>query len=343
MRTFHPHHFGVKLWLGCAAGLAVLAARTQAQEYDPDWTRNFRLGVLVGFDIRANFKTSGNFSLSGNAPGIYNDGYVRVDSTGNAQGYTSFWGYQNAAQYDGSHTLTMHSAASFSASGTAVKQSDPHFGLDLAYGGIFKRGTRLRVGWELGFGFLPIKITDNQTLTAKNITRNVYKFDTGGIIVPGAPYNGGSSGIGPTIPAAFTKTTEPVAGSGTITGTRTLDVNLYAIKLGPTLFWDLSSRIGVALSAGPALGIVSGNLKYNETLAVAGATAPNQGEIGATELAYGGYVSAMVTYHTVKNGDFYVGAQYMPMSNTSISGGGRSAELNLHGQMYLSAGINWPF
>ena len=87
------------------------------------WTRHFRLGALVGVNIDAEFKMSGQFSVSGSQPGtpgqpgvdhIYDDGYVRVDETGNAQGLTSYWGYNNASQYDPvAQTLTFHSASSF--------------------------------------------------------------------------------------------------------------------------------------------------------------------------------------------------------------------------------------
>ena len=40
----------------------------------------------------------------------YADGYVHVDSSGNAGGQTWNWGYQNASQVQG-NTLTMHSAS----------------------------------------------------------------------------------------------------------------------------------------------------------------------------------------------------------------------------------------
>jgi hypothetical protein len=45
----------------------------------------------------------------------------------------------------------------------------------------------------------------------------------------------------------------------------------------------------------------------------------------------------------VANGDIYLSAQYMPLSNANFSGGGRSAKLDMHGAVYVSAGINWPF
>jgi hypothetical protein len=54
-------------------------------------------------------------------------------------------------------------------------------------------------------------------------------------------------------------------------------------------------------------------------------------------------VNATLTYHVEQNGDLFIGAQYMPMGNASISGGGREGQLNLGGQVYISAGINWTF
>ena len=33
----------------------------------------------------------------------------------------------------------------------------------------------------------------------------------------------------------------------------------------------------------------------------------------------------------------------MPLGNASFSSGGRAAELNLGGQIYVSIGVNWPF
>ena len=41
---------------------------------------------------------------------------------------------------------------------------------------------------------------------------------------------------------------------------------LYTLRLGPSVYWDLNEYLGLSAGAGPALGIVSGNLKYNETV-----------------------------------------------------------------------------
>jgi hypothetical protein len=349
-------HFRAARWFSALAALLFFAGRAQGQ-YDPDWTRNFRIGMLVGFNIKADFKTGGSFNVSGSQPGatnmtgvdhIFDDGYVRVDDSGNAQGYTTYWGYQNESQHVGD-TLEMHSTSSYSI--------DPHnhdgdqsvfVGFDLAYGGNLWRGERLRVGWEFGFGLLPISISDDSQMSGE-ATQNTYSFNIppasggGTVVIPGAPYNGGSSGSGqPSI-----KDIATLIGSSstntTISGSRTLDVILYTFRLGPTLFWDVNDYIGLQVGAGPALGFIAGEYRYNETIDSGNGPVQSKGSFSDSDLVYGGYVNATVTYHAVANGDLYLGIQYMPLGSASFSQGGRQAKLDLSGAMYLSAGINWPF
>jgi hypothetical protein len=315
-----------------------------------DWTRHFRVGALLGINIEAEFRMSGEFTVSGSQPGapgqpgvdhIYDDGYVRVDETGNAQGLTSYWGYNHAAQLTG-QTLTFHSANSFAASGSAKSDDSPYLGLDLAYGGNLWRWGRTQIGWEFGFGFLPIKIKDNQPVDA-DINRTVHSFSTGGILVPTAPYNGGSSGIGPTIPDVATALPDDQT-SGTITGSRTLDMSLFAFRLGPLLHWELHPRWAVSLSAGPAFGYLEGDLEFDEiVVSQDGGSASNSGRTDGSDFVFGGYVSAALMFHAEEHGDFYIGVQYMPLGSTTVSGGGREARLDLSGGIYFTAGINWPF
>lgn len=345
---FKPSDRSVKL---CSLALLTLAAASAPAQwsnpYDPDWTRSFRAGVLVGFNISANFSMKGSFGITSGGAGIYDDGYVLKDAGGAT---TSGWGYNNASQYSSANeTLTMHKTTSYSTTSTADINDSANFGLDLAYGGTLWRGGRLRLGWEVGFGLLPLNIADRSTLLA-TVNRSVYTFGASGFNLggvntfPAAGYQGTANSAGPIISSSPTGAPTPQTFNNVlITGSRSLDVTFFAIKLGPTLFWDLNRSIGFSAGAGPALGIVTGNLNYDETLNFAGGAAHNVGQIGATDLTVGGYVNAMFTFHTVKNGDFYVGAQYMPMGKVKFNGGGRQAELNLSGQIYLMAGINWPF
>lgn len=359
-------HHRIKFVLACGAGLLLAAASSLAQGsgeglwhdlFGPargvpaDATKNFRIGALVGFNFKADFSMSGTFSVSGNDPGPigqrganheYDDGFVRVDITGNDQDSTWYWGYDNASQVQGSQ-LYFHSADSFTTSGSGSGKSGASVGFDSAYGGRIGRLWGGAVGWELGFGLLPIKITDNQPMSA-TASQTEHWYDISGITIPSAPYAGSYEG-------PSTKLNDWAnlgAGSGsvpaTLTGSRTLDVMLYNIRLGPTLQWELHPRFAVAVSAGAAFGIVTGDLEYNELLDLgADGTAVNQGSSGSTEIVYGGYVAGTLLYHAVKNGDIYLGFQYMPMTSATFNGDNRQAKLDMTGGLYISAGFNWPF
>jgi len=352
MKTLHYPRPSRPRWLWGFVGLAAVTWPAQGQE-DDEWTRHFRLGMQLGLNLRADFSMSGTFAISGNPAGpagvsganhFYDDGYVRVDNTGNAQGYTSYWGYKNASQYDpATQTLTLHSATSFTYSGGGASKSDaPYLGVDLAYGGDLFRWRQVKIGWELGFGLLPIDIQDSRTLST-TLTQMVQTYKTTGLVLPGAPYNGGPSGYGPTLAdVATAQPNQTIA--GTITGSRSLEVTLYNIRLGPTLYWPFHRRFALQGSGGFAMGVVAGDYKFNETIVlVNGNTSANTGQIGATDIVYGGYVAATLLYHLEEHADLFLGAQFMPLGSTTISGQGRQARLDLGSGVYLSAGLSWPF
>ncbi|MDD5141478.1 MAG: hypothetical protein PHY43_14610, partial [Verrucomicrobiales bacterium] len=290
----------------------------------PDWTRHFRIGAMVGMNISANFKTKGTFNVSGNNPaaGVYDDGYVREDSTGNAFGQTSNWGYDNASQYNpATQTLLMHGASSYSTSGSSKDNGSAFAGFDMAYGDNLWYWKHARVGWEFGFGLLPINITDNSPMSA-TVKQSTFSFNTSNpdnAPIPGAPYQGGFDRQGgdwtiPGTPASVATTNT----AGTVTGSRELDVMLYTFRLGPTFYWDLNEYFGVQLGAGPAFGIVSGTYKFNETITTSVSSTKNHGSFDFTDLTYGGYVNGTLLYHVINDADLYIGAQYMPMGNASF-------------------------
>jgi hypothetical protein len=305
---------------------------------EDEWTRHFRIGAIVGLNIKANFNVKGDFNISGNdaTDGIYDDGFVGVDDTGNAQGYTTYWGYNNASQLNGT-ALTFTDTSSYSTTSHA-EESGVFPGFELAYGGDLCAWRKTRIGWEFGFGLLPINITDDRPMSA-SLNQTVYTYSTVGLTeVPAAPYPGHFNSAGwPSI--SITNTSVSSTPDGTVMGSRTLDVMLYTFRLGPTLYWDLNESLALTVGAGPALGLVTGSLEYNETVN----TVRNRGTIDGTDVVYGGYVNATLTYHVEDHGDLYVGVQYMPMGDATISGDGREGKLNLDGQVYITAGINWPF
>lgn len=364
MSKARAKNFGWRPWLALALVIASRAAAQSDSYYsswwntsrqEETWPRHFRVGALLGLNLKADFRLTGSgpFTVTGGQPGpatsgidhFYDDGYVRVDATGNAGdngGYTSYWGYNNSGQDIGG-SLLFHSAKTFVGSGSAQEAGGALPGVDVAYGGQLFNFHSAQVGWELGFGWLSVDIENKRPISIV-ATRTVHSYSTAGIIVPDAPYNGGfGPGSAPTIgamPEALADDTE----TGGLTGTR-LEASLYALRFGPTLHWELPRRFAVQAGGGVAAGFVTGELNLDETLRFEdGSSARNNGgSFSDSKFVYGGYVGGTLMYHAEKHGDFYLGVQYMPLGSATFSGGGREAKLNMSGGIYISAGINWPF
>jgi hypothetical protein len=280
------------------------------------------------------------------AAGVYDDGYVHPDpytASDNPLHGTTYFGYDNNnGQYAG-NTLAMHNTTSFTANGGTKANGDPLPGLDLAYGGNLWYWKRLRIGWDLGFGFMPVTISGHESMRG-TVSQTAYAFDTTGVVLPPGAYYGPADGSGTvSIPVSPYATNSSSGVSGSIAGKQTLDVMLYTLRLGPSLYWDFNRYLGMSVSAGGAMGIVSGSLKHDETITTS-STVPNTGtDARGTKFVYGGYVNATLMYHVMQNGDLYVGAQYMPLGNATLSGHGRQGTLELGGALFISAGVNWPF
>lgn len=333
----------------CIAAGLVLAGNVRAEN---PHIRHFRLGPLLGLNIDAEFNTTGIFNVGGNDPGpagvpgvdhFYDDGFVRVDETGNANGLTSFWGYDNAGQYDAAaDTLTFRGSSGYATSGASTGENAPYLGLDLAYGATITRWRRTFVSWELGFSFLPIEIKSSDSLPGI-FRRAVHQFDVGGITLPAPPYSGDPSGIGPLISDVATALPDEVT-TGTVSGSRSLEVMLYNLRLGPHFHWDVGRRFGLEAGVGVALGVVNGRLAANETLMFPdGSTSSNAGSFWDTSVVYGGYANAIFLFHLEQNADLFVAAQYMSLGEAEFAADGRSAVLNLDQGLYFSFGFNWYF
>ena len=288
---------------------------------------------------------SGNFNITGNtlAAGNFDDGYIREDPLGNAGGVSSYWGYNNNSQYNAaSHTLALHSASSFSGQSDANATDSFSAGFELAYGDTYWNWNGAKIGWEFGFGILPISITDRSPMSV-GVIQNTYTFQTHGFTPNPTPYQGSFDDVGGPVIATNGVLSSTANTSGTLTGTRTLDTTLYTFRLGPNVYWDLNDSFGLYVGGGPAVGIATSSLTYNESISYGASTALNSGRVESTSIVYGGYVNATLVYHAPEKADLYIGVQYMPLNDVTVAGNNRRAKLDLGGEIYLSAGVNWPF
>jgi hypothetical protein len=336
-----------------AAALGTLARAQDTAEPESEfaWYRSFRIGGSAMFGVRADFRLAGAFPVSGAQPGdltgsaqnrTYDDGFVRVDSTGNARGLTSNWGYQRADQIVGDR-LRLSGTTSFTGGGAARVEPGPQLGFDLAYGGRLGAWRSLRYGWEFGFGLTPMDVRDSSTLGVQvNQVRD--EFALGGIVPPQAPYTGGSSGLGPLIGSVPVSRTEVSAVGGTITGTRQIDAWLYNFRLGPTAYWDLHPRWSVEAGAGVALGLLTGSYRYDEFVGLTGTQGTrNTGRIRKTDLQFGAYVGATVFFHLLDNADLFAGMQFQTLGDFRFADAGREANLRMGTTYQALLGVSWPF
>ena len=332
------------------AGTAALAAATPAAA---QWTKHFRIGMQLAINIDAELGVGGVQTIP-SQPGVYDDGYVLVDDTGNAPDpgtglpVTTFWGYDNATQHSqkgqpvDSITFTRTESITVADSTRTVDDS-PYIGMELAYGGPITRLGRARLGWEVGYSFLPIFISDTRVLSG-DAFRIFDIYDRSGIVLPPPGYRGGPSGEGQPVIGADPFDGGEFTEDATVSGPRTLDVSLHNIRFGPTLHWEFARRWAVQGSAGGAVGVVTGDYKFDETITLSGGTSTrNSGRIGTSEFVYGAYINGVVLFHVEEHGDIYAGLQFMTMSDSEVEEGGRRARLNLGGAFSFLVGVNWPF
>jgi hypothetical protein len=89
---------------------------------------------------------------------------------------------------------------------------------------------------------------------------------------------------------------------------------------------------------------VDGDYRFNEIATLPGVlSVPVSGKFGKTDFLYGGYVNALALFRLEPGGDLFAGVQFMPLTGTTFSRGGRSARLDPSGAFYITAGVNWPF
>ena len=344
MRTLSLNHSIGRSWPVLLAGTAV--AVTSATHADAaDWTKHFRVGMQVTLNIEAEFSGGGLFDIPVR-PGRFDDGYVLGDSTGDPN-QTTNWGYDSDDQFDpATQLITFSRAESFSGQiGDSKKDDSPYLGLELAYGDAFARWGEALIGWEVGYSFLPISISDSRDASGVTTFRRAsHFFDDENQVRPSAPYRGTASGVGqPVIDRNPTETTfEDVPGRASVS--RKLDVSLHMLRGGPTIHLELARRWAVQGGLGPTIGYVTGDYKFDErTTATGGGTSSAEGEIGGDEFVYGGYAQALLLFHFEEHGDIYAGLQFMGLTGADFEEGDRRARLNLGATLSFLVGVNWPF
>jgi hypothetical protein len=299
---------------------------------NPNW---FSFGPSLHLNMNVKFKDMPVANGSGGAHGNYVDGYVREDSSGDAGGKTWNWGYNNASQVQG-NSLTLHGTTSTAVSGDSLSQDgDPQWGLDLAYGRDLGHVLGGTWGLQAAFDFTSVSISDNQPFTGKKMSFSDV-FSLGGIIVPQAPYAGSFNGPGPLIgdtPTSSTSSSQAVL----LAGQRTLDAQVYALRMGPYYELGFCKRFAARLGGGLTLALTDTKLSYS------GGALVGSGSSEGMDFQAGAYIEGLLLFSVTHHLGLFAGAQYEYLGTYDRNAGIETAQLDMTGAVSVLFGAQWAF
>ena len=309
----------------------------------------FTLRGRLGVNMKVHFSQVGTFPPATDIGGtgsalnhFYDDGYVRVDSSGNFGGQTWYWGYDRASQISGNNLL-FHSTSANTGASQKVGD-DPQYGVELVYNhDIGPVGSKCRWGIETAFGWNGIEVRDSRTLHG-DVSRvtDSYAF-TPGTTPPAAPYRGSFQGPGFTISDTPSRSVSTIPGGATITGVRDFEADLFVGRIGPYLEIPLSSRVQLSLSGGLAVGVLYSEFSFREKIDYGTGSVNRSASRRDDDAIYGGFAGANLSYKFDDRWSATLGAQFESLGTRSHSVAGHKSELDLSKSVYFNFGVGYSF
>jgi len=318
----------------------------------------WRLGAGYAqlFGLKTSFTGLGRFNsqfaaqpLGGGVNYDYDNGFVHVDSSGNAVARTWNWGYQNSRQYNPAGSGSMDfSLINSNANGNTDEHggSDPgievFFYYDMGQIG-FNPLQERKVSWGFrgGFHYSHINV-NNSDLIATDLNTTTDTFSLNRTIPPSAPYAGSFGGPGPLLGD------HPVriigGGSGLVSGNRELDVHLTIANAGTFLEMPVTEKFDVMLEAGVSLAVGAGSYNYFGTTNVTGLRAQqSSGSESLTRFLPGVYIGFSGIYELTKEWSVQCSGRYQYMDNYNLDANGSQASLSFGSAFIFSIGGIYSF
>lgn len=340
---------------------AMLAATTlgaaASQALEPI-TNRVSLSLRAAFNVKAKF--TGSLALG--APAVprttpnganynYDDGYVFNDVSGSGDGLTWYWGYDDSASQvnAGNNTILLSRATGNASLRAPEMDDDGALGFELAYADELDRGERTRYGWEAALNWTPFDFSSGGSYRARGSRQvDAYPFTPGTTppgATPGSPFQGTFDGpgfvIGNTPVSSSTTVGTPI---GTVTGSRSLDADLWGGRLGGYLEWDLDDDVTFLLSGGLAIGYVDVSARWNETLTLdSGGTYTDAGRGSDDDWRLGFYLAAHLNWRLSERWSAVGGVQYQNLGKYAHSFGSRRVELDLRHTFFVTLGLGYNF
>jgi hypothetical protein len=325
---------------------------------DPEPINKNRLGLSyrMGLNISVDFRKLGGLALSnpGSATGNtvnrnYDNGYNRVDSSTNSGGLTWYWGYQSAQSVQGDN-LVLQSYSTPANATSKNRQDDPQHGFEISYDRELYRDKHWRFGAEAAFGYTLISVSDSRSL--KNTAyRTNDTFALNGTIPPLPPYNGTFEGPGSLISSSpSSRATDIIARAATITGVRTVDADLFSLRLGPYFEIPLYKKFSLFFDGGLTLAVGRTEFSYRENVTISDpaynvtlSTERHAGAGSQTDFLVGGYAGAAIEYALTKEVTLFTGAQFQAAGRSINKNAGKESVLDLGQSILVAFGVSYAF
>jgi opacity protein-like surface antigen len=316
-----------------------------------------RIGISyqMGLNISVDFRKFGGLALSQPGPAAgsainrnYDNGYNRVDSSTNAGGVTWNWGYQNGQSVQGD-SLVLQSYSTPANASSNGRQEDPQHGFEAFYQRELRRETHWRLGAEAAAGYTFISITDRSTL--KNTAyRTNDAFALNGTLPPLPPYQGTFQGPGDLIGSTPGRTTDVLARTATIAGSRSVDADVFMFRLGPYLEVPLNQRVSLFANAGLALIVGHTEFNFRERVTISDpandinlTSAERSGSGSKTDFLVGGYGGGGLAYALTREVSLFAGARYQAAGRAINHEKGKESILDLGQSILVTVGVTYAF
>lgn len=333
------------------SGLANVA--THPSEGSP-WRIGASYALLLG--LKTQFSGLGQFNspfapqpLGGGVNYDYDNGFVHVDALGNPGGDTSNWGYQNSSQFQSSGTGSIDfSITQSNSNGSVDENGGAHPGVDLfAYYEVGELGIsplkEHKATWGFRGGFLYSHVSiDNQDSIATDLTTTNDSFNLGGTIPPPAPFAGSIGGFGPLLGDSPTRNIG--GGSGVVSGSREIDVDLSIVSFGTFFEVPVAKKFDIMAEAGFSLAIASGSYDYNSNTSISGlGTGQSSGSGSSTDFLPGVYFGLSGSYEITRHWSVQCAGRYQYMDGYDLDANGSSATLSFDSAFIVSLGTVYSF
>lgn len=273
----------------------------------------------------------------------YDDGYVGRDSRGaqdplNWGDVTSWWGYDNASQLNGSD-ITMTKGLSTNSWSLENFGEDHHTGF-----GINTYGVKGNLTIFAGINWYPIDAKSSQSAQATyNSIEDTFTYL--GATPPATPHAGQFTDTTHILELAGSRQQVADAGIDTINGSRTLDGLLHQIQLAGEFTKTYKEKLQFGLGAGITANIFNVDFDISQSIMRDGVEVDSYDRSTSnTEFSIGFLGSGRISYLVEEGTEFYIQWQKQFMSDNEISQGtGETAVVSYDDFHNINIGMRFQF